>query len=205
MIADTRSEFGDLFTVYAWVMIVVTAIVFALVAFALLRYRSRDDTHARGKSKATVTESLYVLALAVIATVLVMLTFRTEDRIVRVSANPDLTIRVTAFQWQWRFAYPSGKTVIGGPRDEPTLVLPVDTDVEIELTSRDVIHSFWVAETRFKRDAFPKRITRFDLRFERTGTYLGRCAEFCGLRHSDMNFDVRVVSQEEFRSFEAAK
>lgn len=201
--ADTRSQFGHLFTVYQWVMIAVTAIVFALVLFALVRYRRRDDAYPRGRSKAPLAESLYAVVLAAIAAGLVTLTFRTEDRIDPVSRNPDVKIRVTAFQWQWRFDYPSGKSVLGTFRREPTLVVPVDRRVQIELTSRDVIHSFWIANERFKRDAFPNRVTRFDLRFERPGTYLGRCAEFCGLRHAYMNFYVRVVPQAEFERWAA--
>jgi cytochrome c oxidase subunit 2 len=204
IIADTRNQFGHLFTVYEWVMIVVAAIVFALVLFAVFRFRRRDDTYPRGKSKAPIAESVYAVVLAVVAAALVTLTFQTEDRIDPVSGHPDVRIRVTAFQWQWRFDYPSGKSVIGTTGHEPTLVVPVDERVEIELTSRDVIHSFWIASERFKRDAFPKRVTRFDLRFDRVGTHLGRCAEFCGLRHTNMNFYVRVVPKDEFRRLTAA-
>jgi cytochrome c oxidase subunit 2 len=185
-------------------MIVVAAIVFALVLLTLIRYRRRDETYPHGRSKAPIAESLYALFLAVVAAALVTLTFRTEDRIDPVSGHPDVRIRVTAFEWQWRFDYPSGKFVLGTTRHEPTLVVPVRERVEIELTSRDVIHSFWIASERFKRDAFPNRVTRFDLLFDRIGTHLGRCAEFCGLRHTNMNFYVRVVPRAEFRRLTAA-
>jgi cytochrome c oxidase subunit 2 len=194
-IADTRSRFGDLFGVYEWLMIAVAAAVFALVVFALLRKGS-----SRGKDNRPVAESVYAALLAAIAVVLVTLTFRTEGKIDPVAAKYGLRVDILAFQWQWRFHYPDyGKTVLGTAEREPTLVLPVGTVVRFDGVSRDVIHSFWVPAARFKRDEFPGRHTRFDLTFSRLGTYIGRCAEFCGLHHVDMGFYVRVVPRDEFR------
>jgi cytochrome c oxidase subunit II len=180
-------------------MIAVAAIVFGLVLFTVVRYRRRGDEHPRGKDKRTVLESFYALLLTAVVVTLVTLTFRTEDKIDPVAAKPGLRVDILAFQWQWRFGYPQyGKAVLGTDAHEPTLVLPVHTVVEFVGTSRDVIHSFWVPEARFKRDEFPRRRTRFDLTFDRVGTYIGRCAEFCGLRHTDMGFVVKVVSRAEF-------
>jgi cytochrome c oxidase subunit II len=205
-IADARSRFGDLFSVYEWLLITVAAIVFALVAFATVRYRRRDDAAPRGKDKRPVVESLYALVLAVVAAALVTLTFRTEDKIDPVAASGGVRVNVVAFQWQWRFRYADfGKTVIGTNARPPTLVLPVDTVVRFDGVSRDVIHSFWIPAARFKRDEFPKRHTQFDLSFDRVGTYIGRCAEFCGLRHADMGFVVRVVRRADFRRWAARR
>jgi cytochrome c oxidase subunit II len=201
-IADTRSQFGDLFSVYEWLMIAVMAIVLGLVLFAVVRYRRRDDEYPRGKDKRTVLESVYVVLLTAIAIALVTFTFRTEDKVDAVASTGGLRVNVVAFQWQWRFSYPdSGKVVLGTTDRPPTLVLPVDTTVRFDGVSRDVIHSFWVPAARFKRDEFPKRHAHFDLSFDREGTYIGRCAEFCGLHHADMDFFVRVVPRAEFQSW----
>jgi cytochrome c oxidase subunit II len=198
-IGDTRSRFADLFSVYEWLMIVVAAIVFGLVLFSVVRYRRRGDEYPRGKDKHTIVESIYVLVLTVIAITLVTLTFRTEDKTDAVALSGGVRVNLVAFQWQWRFSYPDyGKRVLGTTKRVPTLVLPVDTVVRFDGVSRDVIHSFWVPAARFKRDEFPKRHTRFDLTFDRVGTYIGRCAEFCGLRHTNMDFFVRVVPREGF-------
>jgi cytochrome c oxidase subunit II len=198
-IADTRSRFTDLFTVYEWLMVAVTAIVFGLVLFAVVRYRRRGDVYPRGKDKRTIAESIYALALTAIAITLVTLTFRTEDKTDAVAASGGVRVDLVAFQWQWLFRYPDyHKEVLGTNERVPTLVLPVHTVVRFDGVSRDVIHSFWVPAARFKRDEFPKRHTRFDLRFDRVGTYIGRCAEFCGLRHTNMSFFVRVVPREAF-------
>jgi cytochrome c oxidase subunit 2 len=200
LIADSHSRFGHLFSVYEWLMIAVTAIVFALVLFAIVRYRRRGDDYPRGTDKRTVTESVYAVLLAAVAVVLVTLTFRTEDKIDPVASRGGIRVDIVAFQWQWRFSYPDfGKVVLGTTEHVPTLLLPVGTVVRFDGVSRDVIHSFWVPEARFKRDEFPKRHTKFDLSFDRTGTYIGRCAEFCGLHHTDMGFYVRVVSRDAFQ------
>jgi cytochrome c oxidase subunit 2 len=198
-IADTHSQFGDLFSVYEWLTIAVAAIVFAVVVFAVVRYRRRDDAYPRGKDKHTVAESIYALVLTAIAITLVTLTFRTEDKTDAVASTGGVRVDIVAFQWQWQFTYPDyGKTVLGTREHVPTLVLPVGTVVRFDGVSRDVIHSFWVPAARFKRDEFPKRHTKFDLTFDRVGTYIGRCAEFCGLRHTNMNFFLRVVPRESF-------
>ena len=80
----------------------------------------------------------------------------------------------------------------------PTLYLPVDKKVKIKLTSRDVIHSFWVPDFLFKMDVIPGKMNVFELTPNKTGTFIGRCAELCGTYHAQMLFDVKVVSRAEF-------
>src|SRR5699024_10305054 len=80
----------------------------------------------------------------------------------------------------------------------PVLYLPVDTDLEIRLHSRDVIHSFWVPAFLEKRDMIPGHDQSLHLRAEKEGEYVGKCAELCGEYHSEMLFNVKVVSKEEF-------
>jgi cytochrome c oxidase subunit 2 len=123
-----------------------------------------------------------------------------------VTKHPQVRIEITAFQWQWRFHYAGTKvTVIGGPDSEPVLTVPAGEVVRFTGTSDDVIHSFWVPDERFKRDLFPNRTTTFDLVFDHLGTHPGHCAEFCGLRHADMNFRVRVLSPADFRAWLAGQ
>jgi cytochrome c oxidase subunit II len=141
---------------------------------------------------------LYALVLAAVVVFLLTMTFRTDDRVVEVSADPGQKVDVTAFQWGWRFTYPGdGVTVVGDDKRPPTLVVPLDTTVQFTLRSRDVIHAFWIPEVRFKRDAFPDRETTFDLSFDEQDM-TGRCAEFCGLAHGEMTFDVVAMGQDEF-------
>lgn len=199
-VTDTRSEFNDLL----WVFLPITAAVFAIIALLLLvivvrsRRTARDPGWRSAWLRAEVAYSAVLLALAV---VLLAFTFRTESKVDEVNDEPGLELDVTAFQWQWAFGYPTGLT-IAGTREQPAeLVVPVDTVIRFHLTSRDVVHSFWVPYLRFKRDAFPDYVSEFSLVFPEEGRFDGRCAEFCGLRHADMDFDVVVLGQDEFEAW----
>jgi cytochrome c oxidase subunit II len=192
-LVDTRDQFKDLFDLYVPIALAVFAIVSAVVVFALIRFRRRGDGIPRQRSSAPLAEGLYVVALAGITALLVTMTFRTEARVDRIASRPGLTVQVTASKWKWRFFYPRwGVTQVSSGLAPATLVVPTGTTVRFELTSRDVIHSFFVPGLRFKRDAFPGRVTRFDLTFDRP-RFSGTCAEFCGLHHADMRFAVEAM------------
>ncbi len=196
---DTRHEFDDLLRLYLPIALAVVAIVFATVLFCVVRFRRREGREPSRRHSLPVVEGVYALTLAAIAALLITVTFRTEARVDSVRGRPGLVVRVTAFQWGWRFDYPQrGVSLLGNDRSPPTLAVPTGTTVRFQLTSRDVIHSFWIPAERFKRDAFPHRTTRFDLVFDSAGSNAGRCAEFCGLHHADMTFDVLSLSPRRF-------
>jgi cytochrome c oxidase subunit II len=200
-VTDTRSEFDDLLRTYLPVLIAVFVIIAVLTAYIVISAVLRK-TGGQGRESRSWLELGYAALLAGVAATLVTFSLRAEARVDDVSDDPALTIDVTAFQWQWRFVYPGTGVALAGSRERPaTLTVPVGRTILFELTARDVVHSFWVPELRFKRDAFPKRTTRFDLVFPHEGTYAGRCAEFCGLRHADMTFEVEALSPAEFESW----
>ena len=132
-----------------------------------------------------------------------------RDRIVQnknsaLSAAPDVRIDVTGYQWQWKFDYPAeGVTIIGSsePGADPEIVLPVDSTIRFELETTDVIHSFWVPRFLTKRDLIPGVHNEVDVHTTATGTFDGRCAEFCGINHATMNFVVRVVPSAEYEQW----
>lgn len=205
---NTRHEFHDLFgELYLPVLVTVGVIVATVIVVAAIRYRRRPGREPSGRSEAPIAESLYALLIAVVVGVLLWATFAAEAKVDEVSSEPGLRVDVTAFKWQWRFDY-LGKAVpptIGTDRHRAELVVPADTVVQFRLTSRDVIHALWIPAVKFKRDAFPNRTTTFDLVFDRTGTFRGRCAEFCGLEHADMTLEVQVMPPAEFDSWLAAR
>ncbi len=121
----------------------------------------------------------------------------------------DVTINVVGKQWSWDFNYveddvhETGEQAImtGGPGAEetiPTMYLPVGERIEFVLTSRDVIHSFWVPSFLQKMDMIPGRVNKFQVVPTQTGTFKGACAELCGAYHSHMLFNVKVVSRDEY-------
>jgi len=126
-------------------------------------------------------------------------------------ANPDVTIGVVGKQWSWDFNYVDDNVYYSGIQSQfagkvgseaalPTLYLPVNKSVQIDLYSRDVIHSFWVVDFLYKKDLFPGRTNHMYFTPQVEGTYKGKCAELCGEFHSMMLFNVKVVSQAEYDS-----
>ncbi|WP_018024579.1 cytochrome c oxidase subunit II [Corynebacterium ulceribovis] len=96
---------------------------------------------------------------------------------------------------------------VGTSEEVPVLVLPTNTAIQFDLAAADVVHSFWVPEFLFKRDAFPhpeanKSQRTFQIeKIEQEGAFVGRCAEMCGTYHAMMNFEIRAVSPEKFKQY----
>jgi cytochrome c oxidase subunit II len=205
-LTDTREEFQGLFSLYFWVLIGAGAVVTLAVLFALFRYRRLKERAPTRRSEAKLLEIVYAAVLAGFVGLLVWKTFGTEDKVDALAARNCEKISVTAFQWGWRFTYPDeGVSVVGNQNAPPRAVVPTGAPLCFSVTSRDVIHSFWVPDLRFKKDAFPKFTNRFDLVVERRGMHVGRCAEFCGLQHAGMSFELDAVSEAEFRSWLAER
>ena len=94
----------------------------------------------------------------------------------------------------------SSKSTASGFESEQ-FVLPVNRQVELHVTSLDVIHSFWVPEFLFKRDVIPGHPNHFQVTLTKTGTYTGHCSELCGLYHSRMLFTLKVVTPQQFQQW----
>src|ERR687892_94477 len=108
-------------------------------------------------------------------------------------------VDVIGFQWSWQFRYPDEDiTITGEPGEPPEMVIPVDRPTSLNLIAADVAHSFWVPDFLSKRDLIPGVDNEIDVTPTEEGTYVGRCAEYCGLDHWRMNYAVRVVSQDEY-------
>jgi cytochrome c oxidase subunit 2 len=142
-------------------------------------------------------------------------TARDQAAIEKPYANPDLKIQVYAKQWAWDFNYvtdnvydpgvqvqPDDNSATQGAVQEskiPTLYLPENKTITIQLDSRDVIHSFWVPAMLYKKDVIPGKTNYlYFSTTNRTGTFVGKCAELCGEYHSAMLFNVKIVPQSEY-------
>jgi cytochrome c oxidase subunit II len=206
-LVDTRKDFEDLSSTYLLVAIAVFAVVALALVVSLLRFRAGRRGSPSSRDEPAWLPFVYGGFLAAVIVVLLVLTFNVQDRISAKADPPGLRVDVTAAKWNWRFDYPAhGISQIGGDSRPTVLVVPSDTDVRFRMTSIDVIHSFWIPYVRFKRDAFPARYTEFDLSFGGTGYHTaGRCAEFCGLKHDQMTFNVDVMSPADFRAWVARK
>ena len=151
--AEDIDRIWDLFLLAG---LVVGVGVLAVLLFVLIRFRRRDTTLPRQRREHIPIEVTYTVVPLLIVAGLFGITFVSVNAIDEVADDPDLTVEVIGFQWQWQFDYPASGITVTGTEDElPELVLPTGTTVQFDLTSVDVIHSFWIPGFRFKRDVFP--------------------------------------------------
>jgi cytochrome c oxidase subunit 2 len=123
-------------------------------------------------------------------------------KVLAIPQEGDLAIHVTAKQWWWRIQY---RTPAGPVETANEVRLPLGRRVQLQLSSPDVIHSFWVPSLAGKMDVIPGRLTRLALEPTRVGTFRGACAEYCGASHALMAFSVVVLEPGEFRAWLAAQ
>lgn len=191
----------------SWIAaLIVGVLVWGLILWAVWAYRKKDDSVPAQTRYHLPIEILYTFIPFVIVSVLFVFTLREQNAILDVDDNdpPDQVVKVVGQQWSWTFNYvegtASGTTVweTGTPAEPPTLYLPVDEKIGVELSSPDVVHSFFVPAFLFKMDAMPGKDNYFEFTPTKEGEYAGKCAELCGAYHSRMLFSVQVVSREEY-------
>jgi cytochrome c oxidase subunit 2 len=214
---------SDTFKLYSGMMttgIIVGGLVGLLILWTILRYRRRSDEMPRQFHENVPIEILYTVIPILIVAVLFFFTVITENKVdalqplnarVTSTGKPVVNIRVTAFQWGWRFDYPgldvgvAGETTNGPNNHGPQMVVPVGQTVQITLVSNDVIHGFYVRDFNFSRYALPGVVNLFDLDVLHAGYYPGQCTQICGLYHSEMLFSVKAVSPAAFSQWAATE
>lgn len=177
----------------------VGAVVWGLIIWSVVAYRRRSPGLPPQVRFNLPIEALYTAVPFIIISVLFYFVARDESRLLELPDHPEKTINVVGRQWSWSFNYLDADVWDAGtPASPPTLYLPKGETVLFELTSPDVIHSFWVPNFLFKMDVIPGRVNKFALTPSREGHFAGRCAELCGVDHARMLFSVEVVSPEVF-------
>ena len=170
----------------AWAMVLV------LATLAMRRRRRLAPTSGR---RLIIAGGL-VLPTSLLSALLVYGTLA-SDRITGDRAQVGHVVHVIARQWQWEFEYlDADGATIAASVDQ--LVMPLGEMVEFHVDSSDVIHSFWVPRLGGKIDAIPGRTNVLRLRADQAGPMRGQCAEFCGLEHALMAFEVTVLAPEEY-------
>lgn len=201
-----RHVFGSVFAVEASIAAFVFLLVLALFGYALIRRRAGRQAGASRQAERPVLEKYYVGVLTAFAVFLVAWTAWQNHQEHRPPRSAPVRVDVTGFQWCWTFGYPQSparRSVTADCRGKnvPTLVVPTGRPVQLRLTSRDVIHSLWIPQLRYKMDVFPDHVNTFTLTLDHEGRWKGRCAEFCGGRHYSMDFWVRAVSPRDYDRF----
>ena len=182
---------------------IVGVIVFAAVAWAMYRYRDRgqaipEQTHGKPALEIilTVIPVLILLGVAVPTAGTIFKLAKTSDT--------EMTINVTGQQWWWEYDYPAiGSNAEQYGISEPIvssgqLVIPENTKVLLRVTSRDVIHSYWIPKLNGKKDSVPGRVHLLRMEGSKPGIYAGQCTEFCGLSHAYMRMEAVVLSRADY-------
>ena len=187
--------------------VVILIGVMAVLLYSLYRYRRRSDDEPLPKQVHGNDRLEYAWTIAP-AILLIAIAIPTVIGIFEIGRAPRadaLHVRVEAFQWDWQFVYldPEYEDANGEPLTSPELYIPVGREIGVELESSDVIHSFWVPRLAGKLDIVPGRTNEMWFNATEAGTFAAQCAEFCGIGHAIMRFDVIAQPPDEFEAWAA--
>lgn len=199
------------------ILFVVATVIFLLVEglilWAVLRYRRKDDALPPQFHGNNLLEVGWTVGPLIIVAVLFVFSFQVINKVDAEASNPDVTVNVTGFQWQWEFTYagekvqvekdqpPQDLSIKGTTTKPPQIYLPVGETIHFNEQSKDVIHSLYIPEFLFKRDLLPGHTNSFQLTISKPGVYHGQCAQFCGLAHGQMHFYIHGVSRPEYTAW----
>ena len=203
------------------IITIITLFVAALLAWIAIRYNKKSNPIPAKFSHNTTIEIIWTVVPVIILMVIAIFSFRLlfayNDM-----PKPYMTVKATGYQWYWGYEYPDQKIseITSLPltkeqadakkvpyllaADKP-LVVPVNQVVRVQVTGADVIHAFALPAFGLKTDAIPGRLNETWFKAEKVGTYYGQCSELCGVDHSNMPIEIKVVSQAEFDAWVKSK
>lgn len=207
-VSSTAEIFTSLFNTFLVLAIIVGAVVFGIMIYLIVRYREKESVpepedaptpgvvpRARGKPK---TILISVSLSTIVLLFLIVGTFGAIDTLSTPPEQGTIRIKVTGFQWAWKFVYPNGYEKVGELR------VPVGEVVILYVTSTDVFHNFGIIDFKIKTDAIPGRTNTIWFVANEPGEYTAQCFEFCGLGHAFMKAQVIVMEPKEFEVWYSA-
>jgi cytochrome c oxidase subunit 2 len=224
-VTTTSRDVYSLHMFVFWVCVVIGVLVYGLMIYAIINFRKSKGAQAASFAH---NRKLEVIWTTIPAIILIGLAIPSAKTLVEINdtRNPDLTIKVTGFQWRWQYDYIDDKVAFYSTLDRASnaarrrgsgidpatvenylldvdrpLVVPVNAKVRLLVTAADVVHSWWVPAFAVKRDAVPGYINEAWFKATEEGTFRGQCAELCGMDHGFMPIVVRVVSKDEYDSW----
>jgi cytochrome c oxidase subunit 2 len=189
--ASSRQVVGSVFLLTGIISLVFLLLITFLMIFFVIRFRQKRHSHPKKTNRRVVLiETIWTL----IPTLLVLIIFFYGLRgfkIIRAAPADAMEVKVIASQWLWQFEYEKGLIT-------KELTVPAGKPVLLTLTSKDVIHSFYVPAFRIKEDAVPGLENHLWFNSTETGTYQVLCAEYCGTGHSSMLTKINVLKKDAF-------
>ena len=207
----------ELHSVVFWICVLIALIVFAIMFYSIVRHRRSIGREARQFDRYKPLEIVWTVIPCLIVAGLAFPATRTVLAM-KDTSGPDLTIKVTGYQWKWRYEY-LGENVsfyseLATPREQienkaqkgenyllevdRPLVVPVAKKVRLLLTANDVIHSWFVPALGVKQDAVPGFVRDTWFKVDAPGTYRGQCTELCGKDHGFMPVVVEALTEEKY-------
>ncbi len=186
---------------------IVGLLVFVTLTYVCIRYKDRgQDIPEQSHGKPALEIALTIVP----ALILVGIGIPTVNTIFTLARSGDTqcVVNVTGQQWWWEYDYPVQDGCLPGGITQPVvtsgqLVIPTNTNVMLQVTSRDVIHSFWIPRLNGKRDAVPGRVQPLRMEADQPGIYSGQCTEFCGLSHARMRMEAVALYPQDFATWVA--
>ncbi len=215
--SSVKERVHDLHTLLLVIITAITLFVLALLAYVVWRFRAERNPNPSTTSHNTLLEVAWTVIPVLILVVIAVPSFRLLYYMDR-THEPDLTVKVTGFQWAWEYEYldadglkfesymlPPDQAVEEGKIRlldvDEELVLPVGKNIRLLTTSRDVIHSFFVPSLGVQKYNIPGRVLETWVRIDRPGVYYGQCNQICGVNHAFMPIAVRAVPEAEFAAW----
>jgi cytochrome c oxidase subunit 2 len=203
------------------IITVISLFVLALLLICIFRFNSKANPTPAKWSHNTLVEILWTGLPVLILMVIAIFSFKLLYAY-HTFPKPDLTVKVTGYQWYWGYEYPDQKIPEyssnyltedqAKAKNEPyllgvdhPLVVPVHANVRVQVVGADVIHDFALPAFGLKTDAVPGRINETAFNAEKIGTYYGQCDQLCGVNHAFMPIEIKVVSQADFNTWIAAQ
>ncbi len=196
---------ATLFGIVLFFAIVVFVIVEGLIVYSAIHFRHRakdasEPVQVHGNTRAEIAWTILPALIVVTLFVVALQGLQVVDTPPAQAADKQLTVKVIGHQFWWEYQYPDYNITTA-----TDLVIPTGTVVNLELSSVDVIHSFWVPQLNGKTDAFPNHVNHSWIQADAPGTYAGQCAELCGPSHANMRVVVIAKTLAEFNQWVAAQ
>jgi len=201
-LSPASSIAGDearLFKLILLLALIVFVIVEGGLIWILIRdsKRRRDDKPPRQLHGNTNLEIAWTVIPVILVVAVFAMTIQTLHSVAAPAASgQDINVHVIGHRWWWEFDYPDL-----GIKTANEMHIPVGSTIQITLDSVDVIHSFWVPQLSGKTDAIPGQTNHMWLTADRTGVFIGQCAEFCGTEHAMMRIQLVVDSRDDFNAW----
>jgi cytochrome c oxidase subunit 2 len=209
---------NDLYNFLFWVTGIIFVLVQVVILYSIWRFRRKKNPIPAKFTHNTILEVFWMAIPAILCVIIAWKSFE-GMRFIRSMPETGIDVEVIAYQFGWDFDYPD--MAISAPEidiDElkktekwlrdltqyndsftvKEMVVPINTNIRVHVTSKDVIHAFYVPELVIKIDAMPGRINYQWFNIPTEGVYIGQCAELCGAAHGMMYFTVRAVSQADY-------